>query len=65
VNNICSDCGHKTDRMKPETIAKGSTIREPGEVLCGGCTSRRTIMVRQLEALPTDLSLIRAKRAVR
>ena len=58
----CSDCGYPTDRMKPETVAKGSSIREPGEALCGGCASRRIIMVRQLDALPTDLSVIRAKR---
>ena len=61
----CVDCGFPTDHMKPETIAKGSTIREPGEVLCGGCSSRRIIMVRQLDALPSDLSQIKAKRGVR
>lgn len=60
----CADCGYPTDRMKPESVAKGSTIREPGEILCGGCSSRRTILVRKLDELPTDLSVIRARRMV-
>lgn len=60
----CSDCGKGTVRMKPETIAQAGPNREAGEALCGGCVSRRTLMVRAVEKLPTDLSVIRAKRMV-
>jgi hypothetical protein len=62
---ICGDCGHPTDRIKPENIVLGSDTREPGEVVCGGCASRRSRMVRQLESLPDNLTDIRAKRMVR
>ena len=62
---ICVDCHKPTTRMKPKTVALGGPNREPGEVLCGGCSSRRTIMVRQLDALPSRLTDIRSKRMVR
>ncbi len=48
--------------MNEATFRKGSTVREPGEALCEGCSSRRTLMVRAVDRLPTDIDLIRAKR---
>lgn len=58
----CSDCGFPARQMSPTVLAKGSTVREPGEPLCEGCSSRRVIMVRQCVALPNSLADIRAKR---
>jgi DNA-directed RNA polymerase subunit RPC12/RpoP len=46
-------------------LNKGSTVREPGEALCEGCSSRRILMVRAVDALPDNLMDIRAKRMPR
>lgn len=48
--------------MAPKSLAEGSTVREPGEALCEGCSSRRILMVRAVDALPNNLADIRAKR---
>lgn len=58
----CSDCGHKVTHISPEAMAKGSTVREPGEALCLSCSAHRTKMVRELVAMPDDLASIRALR---
>lgn len=59
----CSDCPTDvTGYMTPTALAKGSSIREPGEPLCRGCTSRRIKMVREVDALPRTLADIKAKR---
>lgn len=60
----CSDCGGPCRDMTPAALRKGSSVREPGEGLCPGCSSRRILMVRQVEALPDNLPDIQAKRAV-
>lgn len=41
---------------------KGSTVREPGEALCEGCSSRRILMVRAVTRLPSTLADIKAQR---
>lgn len=51
--------------MGPAAQAKGSSVREPGEPLCGGCTSSRLALVRALDRLPSDIHTIRAKRMPR
>lgn len=58
----CSDCGCVVTNMGPAAIMKGSSVREPGEPLCGSCSSTRTKMVRELDAIPNTLEMIRAKR---
>lgn len=61
----CSDCGGPARELKPEVLAAGSTVREPGEHLCGSCSSSRTKLVRTLAQIPTALVDIKAKRAPR
>ena len=51
--------------MNDKTLRDGSTVREPGEALCPGCSSTRVRLVAQLDALPDNLFDIRAKRMVR
>lgn len=48
--------------MTPATLNKGSSVREPGEALCAGCSSRRTKMVKEVMALPDTLDQIKAMR---
>jgi hypothetical protein len=51
--------------MTPTTLKRGSVVREPGEMLCSGCRSTRVRMVKELDALPTKIDQIKAKRMVR
>lgn len=60
----CVDCGTKVSGVSEETIAKGSSVRDPGEVVCGSCSSSRVILLRKLDRLPDKLDQIRAKRMV-
>jgi hypothetical protein len=60
----CADCGYAADEMTPQTLAKGSSVREPGEPLCRSCTSTRITLVRSLDKIPRRLDQIRAKRMV-
>ncbi len=48
--------------MSVEVWKRGSKVREPGEYLCNGCSSRRVLMVRAVDALPKSLDLIKAGR---
>lgn len=57
----CDDCGRESNRMSPEAIAAGGVTRDPGEKVCGGCSSRRVLMVRAVEALPSTLDRSQAK----
>lgn len=61
----CVDCKTATCEMTDRTRDRGSSVREPGEALCMSCQSARVILVRQVDALPRSLDLIRAKRMVR
>lgn len=61
---ICDDCGNSSNYMGPEAIARGSDTRDPGEKVCSGCASRRTLMLRQLDNLPADLPTILSKRSI-
>ena len=58
----CNDCGKKARHFSDTGLKRGSSVREPGEALCEGCSSRRCLMVRQLDALPDNLPAIRAQR---
>lgn len=59
----CADCGGAPREMTPAAIRKGSMVREPGELLCAGCSSSRVLMLRKVDALPTKLADIKALRA--
>lgn len=61
----CSDCDCLVTNMGPDAIAKGSSVREPGEALCASCSAMRCKMVRELNALPNNLGQIRARRIAR
>jgi hypothetical protein len=65
VNHICSDCGFPVTGVTEATIKRGSTVREPGEVLCLSCSASRSKMVRELDTIPNRIDLILAKRMVR
>lgn len=58
----CSDCGFTPRVISEAALRKGSMVREPGEALCEGCSSSRTLMMRKVAALPNTLADIRAKR---
>lgn len=58
----CSDCGGVPRPIKDSTLNEGSTVREPGERLCAGCSSHRMLMVRAVDKLPTSLADIKAQR---
>jgi len=58
----CADCGAPSRHMTPAALRKGSKVREPGEPLCAGCSSRRVLMVREVDQIPADLRLIQAAR---
>lgn len=62
---VCVDCKTATCEMTDATLAKGSSVRDPGEALCMSCQSTRVTLVRQVDALPKTLHQIRAKRMVR
>jgi hypothetical protein len=62
---ICNDCGFPTTWMTDRAIRKGSSVREPGEAVCASCSSSRTKMVRELDALPNTLDQIKAMRMQR
>lgn len=59
---MCSDCPNPSREMNDKTLHEGSTVREPGEGLCPSCSSRRMLMVRAVNALPSTLADIKAKR---
>lgn len=62
----CSDCDCIVTWQGWEAIARGSSVREPGEPLCGSCSAKRSKMVRELNDIPDSLDQIRAnKRWVR
>lgn len=61
----CSDCQAPAREMTDKVRDEGSTVREPGEGLCPGCSSRRVLMVRELDRMPSNLQDIQAKRMVR
>jgi len=65
IEKDCSDCGFPTRYMTDAKLKKGSSIREPGEALCQSCSAKRAKMVRELDAIPNRLHLIKAKRMVR
>lgn len=58
----CADCEGPSRDMTPKALAQGSSVRDPGEPICEGCSSRRILMVRAVDRLPTDISQIRAMR---
>jgi hypothetical protein len=60
----CSDCANPT-KMTPLTLRKGSSVREPGEMLCQGCMASRAKMVRELDTIPNKIDQIKALRMVR
>lgn len=62
---VCSDCGFPVHGMKPETIKKGSSVREPGEALCLSDSAKRSRMVREVSEIPGKLELIQALRMTR
>lgn len=64
-NGACSDCGAPARAMNASTCRRGSKVREPGELLCAGCSSRRVLMVRAVDKLPDDITIIRAMRMER
>lgn len=61
-DRACADCGGTPRPTNDKTLAAGSTVREPGEALCAGCSSSRVLMMRAVEKLPNNLADIRAKR---
>lgn len=60
--NTCSDCDKPTNRISAAVLAKGGPSREPGEMVCGSCQAKRTLMVRELAAIPNTLAAIKALR---
>jgi DNA-directed RNA polymerase subunit RPC12/RpoP len=58
----CADCDGAARQTSEKTINAGSKVREPGEALCAGCSSRRVLMVRAVDNLPNTLADIRAQR---
>lgn len=58
----CADCGGPPRPTSDKVLAEGSTVREPGEALCPGCSSRRVLMMRAVMALPGNIADIKAKR---
>lgn len=62
VRLMCSDCGFPAREVTKAVLAQGSSVRDPGEALCGSCSSHRVKLVRQLDALPNNIHTIRAKR---
>lgn len=58
----CSDCPQEARPISEATRLRGGKVREPGEVLCAGCSARRVLMVRAVDALPASLDLIKAQR---
>lgn len=65
TETICSDCGYPNVNMTAATLAKGSSVRDPGEPVCQSCNSARVVMVRSLDKIPNSLDRIRDKRRVR
>lgn len=61
----CSDCGFPVTWQGAEAIAKGSSVREPGEALCNSCSSSRTKLVREVDKIPSTIDQIRARRMAR
>lgn len=63
----CSDCPAMVDEkmLGAKALAKGSSVREPGEALCSGCSSARIILVRKVAKIPDTIDQIKAKRMVR
>lgn len=51
--------------MTLAALRRGSNVREPGEYLCAGCSSRRVLMVREVEKIPNSIIQIKAMRMVR
>lgn len=64
IERPCSDCGFPAS-MTHLTLSRGSSVREPGEMLCPSCTAHRTKLVRELATIPDKIDQIRAKRMVR
>jgi hypothetical protein len=62
VTLACADCGGPSRPMTEASLKKGSTVREPGEGLCPGCSSSRVLMVRAVDKLPKSLADIKAQR---
>lgn len=60
----CSDCGFPA-LMTPTTLKRGSSVREPGEMLCQSCLAHRNRLVRELDTIPDKIDQIKAKRMVR
>lgn len=65
TERMCADCGFPARFMTDAALRKGSKVREPGEALCAGCSSRRVLMVREVDRIPNNLTQIRALRMVR
>ena len=55
----CSDCGATVRWQGSAAIERGSSVREPGEALCGSCSSARVQLVRQLDRVPDTIAGIR------
>lgn len=64
VSGACVDCGNETS-MSAVALNAGGKNRDPGELICRGCNSSRTILIRRLDKLPSTLHEIRAKKMVR
>lgn len=62
----CADCNTDVPEavLGAGAIAKGNSVREPGEVLCPGCTSSRVMLVRKVMKMPTQLSMINDRKRV-
>jgi hypothetical protein len=58
----CADCGYAARPCTATTLNRGSSVREPGEALCAGCSSRRTKMVKEVMDLPGTIDQIKALR---
>jgi hypothetical protein len=62
---LCTDCGSAVTHMGVVALARGSSVREPGEPVCASCSAHRTKMVRALDKIPDRLDQIKARRMAR
>lgn len=62
MNITCADCGFEVTGVRPETIARGSSVRDPGEAVCHSCSATRIRLLRDVDLLPDSLQQIKARR---
>lgn len=58
----CADCGFAVTGVSETTIARGSSVRDPGEAVCHSCSATRIRLLRDLDLLPDTLQQIKARR---